>query len=155
MVFVTAGAGICHSGNNHIPDAIVALSSSSVRHLDFTTAVRARRLIILPVVGQSNDLGRILCKVPVSALKQSLCKPAFGEKPKRHAVALLSIRLWKFGILFRRREACDSRPTERHRYYSHCYIDHRILQLRLARRMWLVQNDCSSTLSKSTGLGRI
>lgn len=73
MVLVTAGTGICHSGNNNIADAVVVLSSTSVCHLNFATAVGARRLIVLPVVGQSNDLGRVLRKVPVSASNHSHC----------------------------------------------------------------------------------
>lgn len=60
MVLVAAGTSVCHGGLNDAPDAKIVLSASGVGDLDLSTAVRARRLALLPDVGQGDDPGRIL-----------------------------------------------------------------------------------------------
>lgn len=67
MVLVTTGTCVCHRGFNAGPNAKIVLSSSCVCDLDSATAVRARRLTLLPEVGQGDDPGRILCDLPLLA----------------------------------------------------------------------------------------
>lgn len=72
MVLVTAGASVCHSSNDHITNSVVALSSAGVFNLDGPAAVRARRLVVLPEVGQRNDPGRITVDLTTGTCSSTL-----------------------------------------------------------------------------------
>lgn len=60
MVLVAAWARIRHSCNNNIVHTIIVLASTAVGNLDSTIAKRARRLFVLPVIRQGDDLRAIL-----------------------------------------------------------------------------------------------
>lgn len=60
MVLVTAWARICNCGHDDAVDAIVVLTSSNIGNLNLAATVWARRLVLLPIIGQSDDLGTIL-----------------------------------------------------------------------------------------------
>lgn len=67
MVRITSDTSVRHSGFNDSPDAKIVQSSSSVSDLNSATAVRARRLPLLPIIGQGNDIGGILSNLLLSA----------------------------------------------------------------------------------------
>ena len=50
MILITARAGVFYRSNNHVTDAVVVLSATSVGDLDLATTVWAWGFVVLPVV---------------------------------------------------------------------------------------------------------
>lgn len=69
--------------DDYISHPIVIRTASLVRDLDFAATVWSWRLIVLPVIGQSNDLGTIL--EPEAHISNILCEYSY-EKRQTHRV---------------------------------------------------------------------
>lgn len=60
MVFIARGTSILDRSNDHVSLSVVIATASLVRDLDLAATVWSWRFVVLPVIGQSNDLGTVL-----------------------------------------------------------------------------------------------
>jgi hypothetical protein len=63
MLLVANETGVRDGSNDDVPHTVVALSSTRVGDLDFTTAEWARRLVVWQEVRRGNDLGSVLSTI--------------------------------------------------------------------------------------------
>ncbi len=63
MLLVANETGVRDGSNDDVPHTVVALSSTRVDDLDFTTAEWARRLVVWEEVRRGNDLGSVLSTI--------------------------------------------------------------------------------------------
>ena len=59
MVLITRCASVFHGGNYRVARSSNPIIAANVGDLDHTSTERSRRLIVLPVVADSSDLGPV------------------------------------------------------------------------------------------------